>query len=44
VTTTQKSMRTMKENNTVYDTDDTAIVSMEKQTSMNGTELSVGCW
>jgi hypothetical protein len=36
-------MKAMKENNTAHDTDETALISMEKQTSMNRTEISVGC-
>jgi len=37
VTTTQKILKAMKENNSVHSTYAAAIVSMEIPTSMNGT-------
>ena len=33
----------MKENNTIHDSDDAAIVSMATHTLMNWTYISVGC-
>jgi hypothetical protein len=37
VTTTQKILKAMTENNSTHSTDAAAIVSMEIHTSMNGT-------
>jgi hypothetical protein len=44
VTTTQKSIKAIEENNITRGTDDAATGSMETHTSVNGTYISGGYW